>query len=168
MSRPYLRHNLHRLRLHALTLPELNDYLKPDFTLETRLRTEKHQRKTPEFFEDIIHESILPAVERAGKDYIYFTLWLIIDKQINTIVGDLCFKGLPNKDGEIEVGYGIYPAFSGQGYMTRGLKMLINRISTEERVKAITAQTDKNNLGSHRVLEKNGFTPYMRYSFRLE
>ena len=73
------------------------------------------------------------------------------------MVGDLCIYGEPNENGEIEIGYGIYKEFRNRGFMTEIVQGIIDWAKTQPKVKSITASTDKTNLASFRVLEKNGF-----------
>ncbi len=73
------------------------------------------------------------------------------------MVGDLCFMGLPNDNGEIEIGYGTYEDFRGNGYMTEAVGGMVGWAKTQPNIKKITASTDKTNRASYTVLQKNGF-----------
>ena len=73
------------------------------------------------------------------------------------MVGDLCFKGKPNAAGEIEIGYGTYDEDQGKGYMTEAVGAMIQWATTQPKVKFITAETEKVNVASFKVLQKNGF-----------
>lgn len=87
----------------------------------------------------------------------FSTLWTIISNSENKMVGDLCFVGEPNADGEIEIGYGTYEEFQGKGFMTEAVGGLIAWAKEQAGVKAIIASTDKSNMASSKVLEKNNF-----------
>ena len=76
------------------------------------------------------------------------------------MVADLCFKGGPNAKGEIEIGYGTYPPFTGKGYMTDAIQVLVNWAFEQPGVKTILAETESTNTASHRTLEKNNFSPF--------
>ena len=73
------------------------------------------------------------------------------------MVGDICFYGEPNEEGEVEIGYGTYPAYQGNGYMTEAVAALIRWAREQPCVKKILASTDKTNVASYSVLVKNGF-----------
>ena len=73
------------------------------------------------------------------------------------MVGDLCFVGEPNEAGEVEIGYGTYPEFQGQGYMTEMVSGMVAWAKAQPGVKAIIASTDATNVASYRVLQKNNF-----------
>ena len=47
----------------------------------------------------------------------WYAMWMI-EKTDGTHIGDLCFKGLEEKNPEI--GYGILNEFQGHGYATEG------------------------------------------------
>jgi RimJ/RimL family protein N-acetyltransferase len=73
------------------------------------------------------------------------------------MVGDLCFRGNPDERGSIEIGYGTYEDFRGKGYMTEAVGGLITWAKMQSAVKSVTAETDKTNLASMVILQKNGF-----------
>jgi len=84
----------------------------------------------------------------------YYTYWLILEE--NTVIGMIGFKGID--EGVCEVGYGIHQSFEGKGYTTQALRQLI-LWSKENDIKKVTAHVlSKDNIGSIRILEKNGFT----------
>jgi RimJ/RimL family protein N-acetyltransferase len=149
-----------RIRLIPLTYEDLVLYLQGDNKLEQSLKLTEGQRSiSPELIE-AFHETILIAVADPGTNYLYSTLWTIVDKTSNHMVGDLCFKGEPNGKGEIEIGYGIYPAFQGKGYMTEAIKVILKWAFAQPAVKSVIAETSNINLASHRTLEKNNFRKY--------
>lgn len=60
------------------------------------------------------------------------------------------------KDGCPEIGYNLSRKYWNQGYMTRALKLLCDRLF-EDGFKTIIIEAVKDNIGSNRVIEKNGF-----------
>ncbi len=110
--------------------------------------------------------------ENKGQEY-WGAAWLIALLD-GTRVGDMCFKGAPDEQGEVEIGYGIDEWKQGNGYATEMVAAMIHWALTRPNVKMVTAQTQKNNRKSQRVLKKNGFVPYgygeegPRFLFRLE
>jgi RimJ/RimL family protein N-acetyltransferase len=59
--------------------------------------------------------------------------------------------------GEIEVGYGILPAFQRRGFATEALAGMMAWVSAQVDVKSFVAQTFPELTASIRVLEKSGF-----------
>ena len=85
----------------------------------------------------------------------WYAVWLI-DRKDGAHVGDLSFKGL-NPDGSAEIGYGIDPAFWGQGYATEAVGAAVDWAFAQQGVTKIEAETDPENVASQRVLAKCGF-----------
>jgi RimJ/RimL family protein N-acetyltransferase len=59
--------------------------------------------------------------------------------------------------GEIEVGYGVLPAFQQRGFATEALAGMMEWVCSRMRVDAFVAQTFPQLAASIRVLEKSGF-----------
>jgi [ribosomal protein S5]-alanine N-acetyltransferase len=146
-----------RLIIIPLTLGQLNKYMKVDNSLETELQLNKSPRSISPELKEALEQTILPNVANPHKNYLYSTLWTIISKQENTMVGDLCFVGEPNADGEIEIGYGTYENFRKRGFMTEAVRGMIQWAGNQPDVKSILASTDKSNPASMGVLINNNF-----------
>jgi len=97
-----------RLILKPLTHPQLLKYLKLDNSLEMDLNLKTTSRAISAELREALEQTILPNVADTNKNYLFSTLWTVISKEENKMVGDLCFIGEPNTDGEIEIGYGTY------------------------------------------------------------
>ena len=146
-----------RFRIQPLTYDQLVKYIRNDNTLETELHLNSTSRSISPELNEALEQTILPAVADSTKNYLFSTLWTIISKSENKMVGDLCFVGEPNADGEIEVGYGTYEEFQGKGFMTEAVGGLIAWAKKQAGVKAFIASTDKSNVASYSVLIKNNF-----------
>lgn len=146
-----------RLYLIALTEEQLRLYLLADNTLETHLGLTHRPRQLSERVKFVLETKIIPAVSDPSNNPLYATFWTIVDKSQNMMVADLCFKGEPDANGEVEIGYGTYPDFEGNGYMTEAVGRITEWAFTQEQVKTILAQTDPANRASQRILEKNKF-----------
>ena len=73
------------------------------------------------------------------------------------IVSTICFKGKANEKGESELGAATLGPHENKGYMTETLGGILKWAKSDGVLKAVTAETNKNNAASIRVLEKNGF-----------
>jgi RimJ/RimL family protein N-acetyltransferase len=62
-----------------------------------------------------------------------------------------------------EIEYMLLPDYWGKGYGTEIVGCLLNLVSKYESVKEIIAITDPNNIGSRKVLLKNGFESNLTY-----
>jgi len=107
---------------------------------------------------EALEQTILLNVADKSKNYLYSTLWTAISKAENRMIGSFCMYGEPSEDGEIEIGYGIDEEFQNRGYMTEIVRGILEWTKKQPNVKSIIASTDKINVASVRVLEKNGFT----------
>lgn len=149
-----------RLIIKPLRYEQLLCYVRPDNSLEDSLGLFPYPRTLPEELKEALEALILPQVATAGDNYLYATLWTMIDRKKSTMVGDLCFKGTPNEHGEIEIGYGTYADFQGRGFMTEAVGAMAAWALEQPSVRAILAETDADNIPSHRTLAKNGFTVF--------
>jgi len=146
-----------RLILKPLTYPQLLKYLKADNSLEAELHVNNSSRIITPELKEALEETILPSVKNPNKNHLYCTLWTIISKAENKMVGDLCITGEPNAAGEIEIGYGTYKEFEGNGFMTEAVGGIINWAKSQPDVKCIVAGTEKSNIASFAILLKNNF-----------
>jgi ribosomal-protein-alanine N-acetyltransferase len=86
-----------------------------------------------------------------------FESWMIIRQDNRTIIGDTGFKGRPNADGEVDIGYAIIEKERKKGYGVEAAKGLAEWALSQPDVKAITAKCLLNNIDSAKVLVKMGF-----------
>ncbi|MEO6168604.1 MAG: GNAT family N-acetyltransferase [Chitinophagales bacterium] len=149
-----------RLLIFPLSPAQLLKYVEADDSLEKELGLTPSGRTISPELKEALHESILPAVAANSTDLLFYTLWTMFTKHEHQMVGDLCFKGPPNEQHEIEIGYGTYTPFRGNGYMTEAINAMIRWASGIPNVAAIIAETDKNNVASIRALQKNHFVAF--------
>lgn len=147
-----------RLQLKPLQYEELKKYLYQKSILEKEFALEPVQRTINDDIFEILTNIVLPKVKKTTHDYLYHTLWVVIDKIEKKFVGSFLFKGAPNYIGQIEVGYGTYSDVQNKGYMTETISGLIEWAKTHESITYITAETEQKNTPSIRVLQKNNFT----------
>ena len=82
---------------------------------------------------------------------------IIIHKIDNKIMGDMGFKGGPNEEGIIDLGYSIVPSYQGKGYATEMGKAMADWGLSQLNAKQVIATCNPDNFASIRVLEKIGF-----------
>lgn len=146
-----------RLNLLPLSYDQLQKYIKNDQSLEKELNLKDSTRSISPELKEALQQTILPNVADPAKNYLYSTLWTIINRADRQMVADLCFVGEPNSDGEIEIGFGTYEQHQGHGYMTEAVTGMIKWVREQAGVKSIFAQTEMGNFASMSVLQKNGF-----------
>lgn len=82
--------------------------------------------------------------------------WLAIQKADGQVIGDAGFKGKPNAEKEVEIGYGLLERYWNKGFATETVEALIHWAFGTGEVKKVLAETEPDNAGSIRVLEKAG------------
>jgi RimJ/RimL family protein N-acetyltransferase len=146
-----------RLILKPLTNGQLLKYIRNDNSLEKELNINESSRNISAELKEALEQTILPNTADTNKNYLYSTLWVIILKADNKMVGDLCIFGEPDKEGEIKIGYGTHEEFRMKGYMTEAVSGIISWAGSQSKVNSIFASTEINNNASFKVLEKNNF-----------
>jgi RimJ/RimL family protein N-acetyltransferase len=82
--------------------------------------------------------------------------WLYVDRASRIVIGDGGFKGPPNDEGAVEIGYALLAAYRGQGLATEAAAGLIAWAFGHPEVSAVLAETLAEGHGSIRVLTKLG------------
>jgi [ribosomal protein S5]-alanine N-acetyltransferase len=96
-------------------------------------------------------------IDKDDANWMFYTYFAIVLKESNHLIGEIGFKGVPDENGEVEVGYGLEnEKWNGKGYMTEALKALIQWAFTQQSVLCVVADTDKINVASQKVLKKSG------------
>ncbi len=147
-----------RLRLIALTLEQLRRCLNDLPQLERELGLPVSH----EIFEDVVLRAIGMKIDQMEQSesasHPWYTYWLIV---VSGGVGLAGFKGVPDEQGIVEIGYGITPDYRRKGYMTETVRALIDWAFEHPDCLAVIAPgTLKSNPASNRVLEKVGMSVY--------
>ncbi|MCB2292149.1 GNAT family N-acetyltransferase [Clostridium algoriphilum] len=87
----------------------------------------------------------------------WYTYWLIINKDNQTGIGFIGFKGVLSENGYSEVGYSISPNYRNQNFMTEALDTLLKWAYGFRKCKGIIAKVLKTNIGSNKVLNNCNF-----------
>jgi ribosomal-protein-alanine N-acetyltransferase len=86
----------------------------------------------------------------------WYTYWLMVVSS-SFGAGLVGFKGVPDAEGLVEIGYGIDPVYQGQGLMTEAVQALVSWALAQPSCNGVYAEVKKSNPASSRVLEKAGF-----------
>lgn len=108
----------------------------------------------------VITGVIIPKLTQKNMDLFFNSIWLIIEKRFLVSVGSLMFKGNPDRNGKVEIGYGTNEEYQNRGYMTEAVEAICRTAFETGKVKRIIAETAKDNTASFGVLEKNDFKKY--------
>jgi len=84
-------------------------------------------------------------------------VWFMIQRAEQTVIGDAGFKGRPDCEGTVEIGYSVVPAYRRQGYGFEAARALVDWAFAQQDVQRIAAECDIDNAPSIRILEELGF-----------
>ncbi|RNL55267.1 GNAT family N-acetyltransferase [Pedobacter jejuensis] len=146
-----------RLILQPLNHNQLLKYIQNDNSLDEELKLKPSNKVISSSLKKALTQTILPNVNDGNKNYLFNTLWTLISKADNIMIGDFCFVGAPDANGELEIGYGTYEEFRGKGYMTEAVARMIKWAKEQKTVNTISASTEIGNVASYSILEKNNF-----------
>lgn len=102
---------------------------------------------------------ILPFVNRAFEESEKpsgYEFWMMALKENMNIIGDIGFKGKPDENGEVEIGYGIIEEEHGRGYGTEALRVMLKWALGQQEVTVVKADCLIDNIPSIKILEKCG------------
>jgi RimJ/RimL family protein N-acetyltransferase len=74
-----------------------------------------------------------------------------------TLAGSAGFKGPPNSEGMVEIGYSIVESLQRRGIASAAIAQLVDRAFADPRVETVTAETPITFGASRALLEKCGF-----------
>lgn len=107
-----------------------------------------------------VMECMAQALDR-GPDQAGWWCWYFVLREgvigHRVLIGDGGFKGPPDTDGMLEIGYSVLRSQRNQGYATEAVTALVEWASEHPEVRRIIAETKRTNAASMRVLEKIGF-----------
>lgn len=144
-----------KLYLLALSLEQLRTAQSDIAALEKQLQLPIDRTVITEIVERAITMKIAKMERALRPDHGWYTYWLVVIKESATGAGLIGFKGAPDQDGHVEIGYGIAPTFQNNGYITEAVRALIDWAFQDPTCRAVTATT-VTNPASERVLTKLG------------
>ncbi|MGN7764363.1 GNAT family N-acetyltransferase [Paenibacillus sp. 22594] len=81
-------------------------------------------------------------------------VWFVTLADHNQVIGDIGFKGKPDDQGIVEVGYGFIPEMHNKGIATESVRAIIEWALLSKKAKKIVAECHLDNIPSIKVLEK--------------
>jgi len=150
-----------RLDLIALTAEHLDLYLTHPDQLERELKLPVSRA----ILSDRVQRAIRLKLEKmAAVDpalHPWLTYWLVVVTAASFGAGLIGFKGPPDANGEVEIGYGIDPAYRQKGYTTEAVQRLIAWAFGDPACHSVVSRgIDPANWASLRVSSKVGMTVY--------
>lgn len=149
-----------RIELTPLTVSQLWKYLDREEMFIKGVGPVSREILTPNL-RKAIQMKLLKLDKVSLEDSAWITYWIIKVPPEGFGAGMIGFKGLPDRNGEVEIGYGIDSAYQNKGYVTEAVQEMIRWAFVDSRCRRIIApNTPRENLASNRVLEKVGMFIY--------
>jgi len=153
--RPHASLQTSRLLIVPLTLSQLQLYPTNLPALEAELGLPISRDVLTERVKGAIQKKTEKMLKMDESHHPWQTYWLIVVSADKFGAGLAGFKGVPNGNGSVEIGYGIDPAFQNKGYMSEAVKALVDWAFQHPFCNTVTA-TAVENPASRRLLEKLG------------
>lgn len=152
-----------RLKIIPLTYEQAEMFTHLDSRLEDSLGLERAERELTSHYRNAIRKYTLNWIKEDPENYLFSTIWVIVEKASNTVAGDIGFKRKADDHGYVEIGYSTQPKYRFQGYITEAIRAMTDWAFTFPEVKAVIAETASDNAGSIKALKNNGFETF-KYS----
>lgn len=147
-----------RLELVPATLTHLRADLAGRDALSRALRAHVSDEWPPELYDEAATrwslDWLIAHPHGAGWNFYY----LIAAAPAPVLVGLAGFKGFPDEEGTVEIGYSILPERRRRGYASEAVRALVAFAFADDRVRRVVAETLPDMSPSIGVLEKCGFT----------
>jgi len=143
-----------RLQLIACNKMHLNALIQSEQALADLLGVELAENwlvfpEAPPLFLKMLETD--PQVLRWG-------MHLFLKKDENKIIGNGGFKGTPDENGMVEIGYAISPIYENQGFATETARGMMDYAFSWANVRMVDAHTLAEENASVKVLRKCGMT----------
>ncbi len=145
-----------RLTLMALTAQQMR-WQRDDFArLEQALGLAASGQRLEDELQPIVSRAI-SHIRRRPHHARWHCQWAAVLKEERRIIGSLAFKGPPDRENAVEIGYGFDPFYHNRGLATEAVTEMVRWALSEDGVETVIAETANMNVASMRVLQKVGF-----------
>jgi RimJ/RimL family protein N-acetyltransferase len=134
-----------RLYLIPLTANQLKLWIEDIPALEKELNCSYQAEPMEGVFLHIVKGQYEITVN-VELNYLYHSFWFLVRKTDRIVIGSVDFKGFPNADGEVEIGYGLGKEFEHNGYMTEAVQAMCHWAMEQELISHVIAETDIGNI----------------------
>ncbi len=145
-----------RLTLLTLTVQQMR-WQRDDFArLEQALGLAASGQQLEDELRPIVSRAI-GQMRRRPHHARWHCQWAAVLKEERRIIGSLAFKGPPDREEAVEIGYGFDPSYHNRGLATEAVGEMVRWALSEDGVETVIAETANMNVASMRVLQKVGF-----------
>ncbi|MBT8047038.1 MAG: GNAT family N-acetyltransferase [Xanthomonadales bacterium] len=145
-----------RMVLVAATTDLVTADLEGRAAFAEAINAEVPENWPPELYESTAMRWSLRQLEDSAEHG--WSFWYLLSKKSDPprVIGICGFKGKPDGDGSVEIGYSILEQFRVQGYATEAVARLVVWAFSHQNVTEVSAETLPHLKQSIRVMEKNG------------
>jgi ribosomal-protein-alanine N-acetyltransferase len=107
-----------------------------------------------------VMDCMAQALERGPQQIGWWCWYFVLHNRVTghrVLIGDGGFKGPPDHDGTVELGYSLLRPYWNRGYATEAVKALVEWAFHSPEVRSVFAEAQMGNTASIRVLQKAGF-----------
>lgn len=101
---------------------------------------------------------VLPTQAAADPVRAQYGVWVIIERDTETVVGDIGFFGPPGPERTVEIGYSVVADRRGRGYASEAAEALVAWVFEQGGLDAVVAGCREDNESSVRTLVRLGFS----------
>ncbi len=94
----------------------------------------------------------------ANPQILRWGMHLFLKKDENKIIGSGGFKGVPDENGMVEMGYAVSPLYENKGFATEAARGMIDYAFSWSPVRMVDAHTLAEENASGKILQKCGMT----------
>jgi [ribosomal protein S5]-alanine N-acetyltransferase len=103
---------------------------------------------------------VLPSIRNWVEQDEGLAIWtyvILLREPKRVLVGEIGYKGPPDSEATVEIGYALLPEARRNGYASEAVTALVRWALQRDDVQRVTAETIIGNDASERVLQRTGF-----------
>lgn len=150
------KYKFQEIQTERLLLTHLND---ADWATISYLRSDKEINQFVKRPNADTKEKALEFIAKikSGIEQHSLYYWKITQNKFPEMIGSICLWNFSEDQKTAEIGYDLSLKYQQQGFMNESLQGVINFGFHTLNLNLIEAYTHKDNLGSRKLLERNGF-----------
>lgn len=149
-----ITNNLHIKPLNLFELEDLIGGLQTSGELDYAVLPSRYRNQ---LFADCLMKDIRNNIHKHPQDYLYYTIWLIINKENRNVAGHLFFSGSPDACGEIELYSEIFEEEQEHEYLKESINAVVAWAANIKRIKLIRTNVPVNDNFASRIMKESGF-----------
>jgi hypothetical protein len=157
-----ITNNLYIKPLNIYELEELIHSLQANEDLEFAVLPNRYRNQ---LFIDCLMNDIRNNITKHPQDYLFNTIWLIIDKENKNVTGHMFFSGCPNNCGEVELFSEIFEEEQEHVYLKEGLNAILAWAASVNRLKLLRTNAPVNDRFISTIMRESGFEKIATYQY---